>query len=101
MTQYLRDVTSTKGLTETSEKFPFPTANSYPNAQVITKSDSTTYDPPIRALYVGGTGNISVDMAGGQTAVLFSTIPAGTIIPVTAVKVNSTNTTATTIVGLW
>lgn len=101
MVQYMRDVATPTGLIDVSELHPLPVKTSYPNAQVITKSDTTTYNPPLRALYIGGTGNVSVDTAGGQPGVLFSALPVGAIIPVTAVKVNSTNTTATLIVGMW
>jgi hypothetical protein len=70
------------------------------NAEVITKSDETNLDQTTRAIYVGGTGHISVEMAGGGT-VLFSAIPAGTILPIRVTRVNSTDTTATLMVALW
>lgn len=54
----------------------------------------------VRSLYIGGSGNIAVVTRGRTTAVTFTAVPAGTILPVQAVKVNSTNTTATAIVAL-
>jgi hypothetical protein len=54
-------------------------------------------------LYVGGAGNVSVTTIGGDT-VLFSGIPAGTILPVQVEALNATTggtTTATLINALW
>jgi hypothetical protein len=51
-----------------------------------------------KGLYVGTTGNISVEMLGGGTA-LFSSVPVG-ILPIAVTRVNSTDTTATNIVAL-
>jgi hypothetical protein len=54
-----------------------------------------------RALYVGGAGDVVVDTAGGETAVKFSAVPAGMVLPVRCKRVRATNTTATLIVALW
>jgi hypothetical protein len=51
-------------------------------------------------LYVGGTGNLRVLTAGGDT-VTFSNVQAGTFIPVQVLRVYATSTTATNIVALW
>jgi hypothetical protein len=51
-------------------------------------------------LYVGGTGSVSVQTIGGDSA-SFVGVPAGTILPVQVLRVNSTGTTATSIVALW
>lgn len=72
------------------------------DAVAVTKSDSTTYSPPFRALWVGGAGNVAViTKASGGSAVTFVGVPAGTMLPVNAYKVMSTNTTATDIVGIY
>jgi len=76
-------------------------AGSYSNAAAVTKSDATVFSPPARGIHVGGTGAIQVDMAGGQTAVLFSGIPSGTFLPLAVTKIYSTNTTATLMVIVW
>jgi hypothetical protein len=56
---------------------------------------------PCRALWVGGAGNLAVITAGDTAAVTLSAVPAGTIVPVRAQVVMSTNTTATLIVALY
>lgn len=67
---------------------------------VVTPSDSASLATPSRALFVGTAGNIAVHGGQGQT-VLFKNVAAGTILPVVATKVMSTNTTAADIVALF
>ena len=66
------------------------------DAVAITTSDSTTYDPPLRGLFIGGAGNVNVVTVAGNT-VLFTGAIAGSIIPIACTKVMATSTTATTI----
>lgn len=67
----------------------------------ITKSDSTDLtDNKIRALWVGGAGDVAVLAIGDSAAVTLSAVPAGSIVPVMVKKVMSTNTSASLIVGL-
>lgn len=65
----------------------------------VTPSDSSVNDltvPISVSIYVGGTGNVAVVMAGGDgTPVVFTAVPAGTTLPVRAVRVAATLTTAT------
>lgn len=71
-------------------------------AFTITKSDSTVFDQPTRYVWVGGAGNIKVDMVGqANTPIIFSGITAGTMLPIRVTKVYSANTTATLIIGLY
>ena len=70
-------------------------------ASAITTSDSTIYQQPTRALYIGGAGNITVDMADGGTAVLFSAVQGGTILPIQVTRIYAIGTTATSIVALY
>lgn len=70
------------------------------NAAVLTKSDTTVYDPVYRGLYVGGVGDVTVIPEGQTATVTFTAVPAGTILPVTVRQLMSTGTTATNIVGL-
>jgi len=68
--------------------------------EAVTPSDSTTYDPPLRALFVGGAGNLAVIAEDDAAAVTMTGVPAGSLVPVMVKKVMSTSTTATNIVGL-
>ena len=68
------------------------------SAFAITKSDTVNFTKSA-AIYVGGTGDVVVVFAD-DTAITFSSVPAGTILPVEAIRVNSTSTTATNMVGL-
>jgi hypothetical protein len=56
---------------------------------------------PTRALYIGGAGDVKVDMAGAGTAVVFAGLAAGTILPIRVDRVYSTDTTATSVVALY
>jgi hypothetical protein len=68
---------------------------------VVTPSDSVNFTQgTTRWLYVGGTGNITAVMED-ETTCLFSTIPAGALLPISCKRINSTATTATTIVALF
>lgn len=71
------------------------------NAVVVTPSDSVDLAIPTRALWVGVSGNISVEMEGIGSAIVFSGIATGTLIPIAVSRVNSTLTTATNIVALY
>ena len=72
-------------------------------ARTITPSDSANL-PDIGTggmlVYIGGAGNLSVDTMAGQTAVVFTGLLAGTILPVVVKRVRSTSTTATNLIAL-
>jgi hypothetical protein len=65
----------------------------------VTPSDSTVLTA-VRALWVGGAGNVAVVFRNTATAVTLVGVPAGTLLPTSVVKVMSTNTTASSIVAL-
>lgn len=69
-------------------------------AEDVLPSDSVNFSREAEGIYVGGTGDVNVIMPGG-TAILFSGAPAGTILPVRAIRVNLTDTTATKMVALF
>lgn len=72
------------------------------SAVAVTPHDSTDLAIYARALYVGGAGNVALVPAdGSNTAVTFVGVPAGTILPIQTQRVNSTNTTATSIVAIY
>lgn len=67
----------------------------------ISKSDTVNFTNGVcRAIYVGGAGNIAV-VTENDVAVTLVGCLAGTIIPVQAKRVNSTNTTATNMVAMF
>ena len=73
--------------------------NPSPTFFAVTPHDTTNFTKTARALYVGGAGNVvAVGLDG--VAVTFIGVPAGTVLPVMCGRVNSTSTTATSIVGL-
>lgn len=69
------------------------------DASEVTTSDTAVLGG-VRGLYIGGAGNVKVDCEGGGT-VTFNGALAGSIIPVRAVRVYATGTTATNIVALY
>jgi hypothetical protein len=78
------------------------TPDSTPDAFAsVTPSDgSDLAGGEARALWVGGAGSVAVRNRDG-TAVTFSGVPAGSILPVRTSRVMATNTTATGIVALY
>jgi hypothetical protein len=69
------------------------------DAGAVTPSDVTVFDPPFRALYIGGDGDVSVVTLGGTT-VAFTGAAAGSILPVGGSQVLAA-TTATGVVALY
>lgn len=63
---------------------------------VVTPSDTTQLD--FDAIWVGVGGNVAIQKSAGDTAVVFTGVPAGTFLPVKGARVMSTSTTATTMV---
>jgi hypothetical protein len=68
------------------------------SAIAITPADSDLAHP-VRSLYVGGGGNIKITTVNGQT-VTIAGVNAGSIIPISVKRVWSSDTTATSILGL-
>jgi len=68
------------------------------NCIAITPAD-TDLTAPVRAIYIGGSGNLKISDTGGG-AVTFSNVPAGVILPVMARRIWSTGTTCSNIIGL-
>ncbi len=66
----------------------------------VTPNDSTDLSNFTRAVYVGGAGDVKVDLVGSGT-VTFSAVPVGTVLPVRVSRVYDTGTDATLILALW
>jgi len=66
----------------------------------ITPSNTVDFDTPTQGIYVGGGGDVSVVRHDG-TAVLFTGVPAGSVLPVVARRVGVSGTSASGLVGLW
>lgn len=69
-------------------------------AVAITKSDDDDLANAVRAIYVGGAGNVALIPVGQDDSVVFQGVQAGTWLPVRTKKVLATGTTATALVGL-
>lgn len=71
------------------------------DAVAVTPSDSVNFTTgPSRALYVGGAGTVVLVTAKGNI-VTFVGVLAGSILPIQVLRVNSTSTTATSMVALF
>lgn len=65
----------------------------------VVVSDSDDLPEAARALYVGGAGDITMTALDGSV-LTFASLAAGTLLPVSCIRVWSTGTSATSIVGL-
>lgn len=75
-------------------------ADSYRGGVAVTPSD-TTLLAPTRGLYVGGAGNVTVDLADGTTGILLTAPAIGVVHQLSVIKVKATGTTATAIVAIY
>lgn len=79
----------------------------YTYATAITPSDTVNIPIPFElipaftaGIYVGVTGDVVVVLQDASTVTFVGAL-AGTILPVAAVRVNQTNTTATNLIALF
>jgi hypothetical protein len=82
---------------------PYLTADATVSARraaAVVTSDTALLPDPTRGLYVGGTGNVKVDMVSGGT-VTFTAVPAGVLLPIQVERVYANGTTATSIIALY
>ena len=70
------------------------------NLLAITPSDAAELEYLVRGIYVGGAGDLTVMTLGGTIGV-FVGVTAGSIIPVLAIKVYSTGTSASNLLGMF
>lgn len=69
------------------------------HAFAVTPDDNTDFEETTRALYCGAGGDIALRMLSGSDVTLVN-VPEGSVVPVRAVRVLATGTSATLIVGL-
>lgn len=87
-------------MAEDSGKTGFEFVGPANNAKAVTESDSTYVDPYPRAVWVGGAGDLYVDMVGGQKDVPFIGVPAGTMLPIRITKLKAASTVSSVTV-IW
>jgi len=68
--------------------------------ETVTPSDSVNLTDVPRAIYVGGTGDVVAVSADGSVKT-FANVSAGSILPIRPVRINSTSTTATSLLALY
>lgn len=71
----------------------------YANAAAVTPSDTVDLQFVTRALYVGVSGDVTVNMPGGA-AILFKAMPVG-LYAIRCTRIKAAGTTATNILALW
>jgi hypothetical protein len=71
------------------------------NAVAVTPDDNNDLGHATRSLYVGGAGDVTVNMLRTGSAILFKAVPVGTVLPIRVTRVKSTGTTATNLSAVW
>ncbi len=82
-----------------SDNWDMEKAGPATKAAVVTPLDSSDLTDKSRAIFIGGSGNLKVEMFGGDI-VTFVGMLAGQIYPIAVTKVFSGSTTATNIMAL-
>lgn len=80
--------------------FPATLTSPATNAVAVLPNDSTPMANISRAIYIGQTGDVSLEMQSGQI-VTFQNVQGGSILALRTLKIRQTGTTASGIVALW
>ena len=80
--------------------FPATLTSPATNAVDVVPNDGVPMANISRAIFVGQTGDISLEMQSGQI-VTFQNVQGGSILALRTLKVRQTGTTASGIVSLW
>lgn len=73
-------------------------------AVAVAPNDAADLAQVTRGLYVGGAGNVKVDLLdtqGNRTTATFTALPVGIIHPLRVIRVYLTGTTATNVLALY
>ena len=81
-------------------RYPSTPENRVERSFAITPSDTVNFTFSASAIYCGSTGNIVVVNEDGSTTTYVG-VPTGTTILCRAMRVNSTATTASSLVGIY
>jgi hypothetical protein len=71
------------------------------NAAAVTPDDNNDLGHATRSLFVGGAGDVTVNMLRTGSAITFKAVPVGTVLPIRVTRVKATGTTATSLTALW
>jgi len=71
------------------------------NASTVTPHATSPLANVTKGLYVGGAGDITCRLVDDSADVVFSSVPAGAVLPIRVAYVRDTGTTATNIVALY
>lgn len=71
-----------------------------PGTSLVAITPGVEIDPPVRAIWIGGAGDVAVVASGDTTARTLRGASAGQLIPVEVRRVEVSGTTATDIVGI-
>jgi hypothetical protein len=77
-----------------------PLVESYATAAAVTPSNSVDLAQVPNALYVGVSGDVSVNMSGSGSSIVFKAAPVG-VLKIRPSRVLATGTTATNILALY
>jgi hypothetical protein len=70
------------------------------NAVTIVPHATNAVSPIPDQIYVGGTGDITCQLMGDTSDVVFKAVPVGTLLPIRAKYIRAVGTTATLMIGL-
>jgi hypothetical protein len=79
---------------------PGPGGSPFSRAVTLVPSDTTLLDPT-RGLWIGGGGDVVLDLVGGAQAVTFAAVPAGSFLPVRAVRLRAATSEGADVVALY
>lgn len=86
-------------MTDKYENYPAGLTSPPVHAASVTPDDNTDLPNVSRGVVIGGAGDLTVTMIGGDTVTF--TLVAGVTHPMRLARIHATGTTATNIVAVW